>query len=47
MPAPPPMKTMSEVRFSRRVQVPKGASTSMRVPTVTSFSRNCENRPSG
>ena len=47
MPAPPPTKTRSDVRLSRRVKVPNGASTSRRSPTCTFSARYSENSPSG
>ena len=47
IPAPPPTKIRSEVRLSRSVKVPKGASTSSRSPTWTRSARNSENSPSG
>ena len=47
MPAPPPTKTMSDVWFSRRVQVPNGASTSRRSPTGHLVCEELRERPVG
>jgi hypothetical protein len=47
IPAPPPTNTRSDMRFSRRVKVPNGASTSSRSPTCRRVASSSENSPPG